>query len=113
MDEQNLSDLLAILAEPTRRKALSLLDDGRELCVCELMAVLGVSQSRMSRHMAALKAAGLVIDRRDAQWVRYRRARLHSTLAQKIVGSVLNATTTPAYETSTQPRQDGRKEFAT
>jgi len=28
----------------------------------------------MSRHTATLKAAGLVIDRRDAQWVRYRRA---------------------------------------
>ena len=48
--------------------------DGREHCVCELMQALGATQSRMSRHMAALKAAGLVIDRRDAQWVRYRRA---------------------------------------
>jgi ArsR family transcriptional regulator, arsenate/arsenite/antimonite-responsive transcriptional repressor len=48
--------------------------DGREHCVCELMQQLGASQSRMSRHMAALKVAGLVTDRRDAQWVRYRRA---------------------------------------
>ena len=48
--------------------------DGREHCVCELMRELGASQSRMSRHMAALKTAGLVVDRRDAQWVRYRRA---------------------------------------
>ena len=37
------------------------------------MNVLGASQSRMSRHMATLKSAGLVTDRRDAQWVRYRR----------------------------------------
>jgi ArsR family transcriptional regulator len=67
-------DLLATLAEPTRLAALRLLWDGRERCVCELMQALGATQSRMSRHMAALKAVGLVIDRRDAQWVRYRRA---------------------------------------
>jgi len=64
--------LLAALAEPTRLAALRILWDGSEHCVCELMSKLDASQSRMSRHMAALKAAGLVSDRRDAQWVRYR-----------------------------------------
>ena len=67
-------DILAALAEPTRLAAIRLLWDGREHCVCELMRELGASQSRMSRHMAVLKQAGLVVDRRDAQWVRYRRA---------------------------------------
>jgi ArsR family transcriptional regulator len=66
-------DILAALADPTRLGAVRLLSDGEEHCVCELMRKLGASQSRMSRHMAALKVAGLVIDRRDAQWVRYRR----------------------------------------
>jgi ArsR family transcriptional regulator len=65
--------VLAALAEPTRLGALQLLWDGNEHCVCELMRRLGASQSRMSRHMALLKRVGLVIDRRDAQWVRYRR----------------------------------------
>ncbi len=65
--------ILSSLAEPTRLEALRLLWDGREHCVCELMRELSATQSRMSRHMAALKAAGLVVDRRDAQWVRYRR----------------------------------------
>jgi ArsR family transcriptional regulator len=64
--------LLAALAEPTRLAALRLLRDGQEHCVCELMALLGASQSRMSRHMVSLRQAGLVVDRRDAQWVRYR-----------------------------------------
>ncbi len=64
--------LLAALAEPTRLAALRLLRDGREHCVCELMDLLGASQSRMSRHMVTLRQAGLVVDRRDAQWVRYR-----------------------------------------
>ncbi|TBW35348.1 metalloregulator ArsR/SmtB family transcription factor [Siculibacillus lacustris] len=66
-------DLMSALADPTRLAALRLLWDGREHCVCELMTKLGASQSRMSRHMGALKIAGLLVDRRDAQWVRYRR----------------------------------------
>ncbi|MGP3696068.1 ArsR/SmtB family transcription factor [Rhodobacter sp. NSM] len=64
--------VLSALAEPTRLAALSLLWDGSEHCVCELMARLQATQSRMSRHMQVLKQAGLVTDRRDAQWVRYR-----------------------------------------
>lgn len=64
--------VLAALAEPTRLSAMHLLADGSEHCVCELMRKLGASQSRMSRHMQVLKQAGLVVDRRDAQWVRYR-----------------------------------------
>lgn len=64
--------ILTALAEPTRLAALRLLRDGQEHCVCELMNLLGVSQSRMSRHMVTLRHAGLVVDRRDAQWVRYR-----------------------------------------
>ncbi len=64
--------LLAALGDPTRLAALRLLRDGQEHCVCELVARLRATQSRMSRHMATLRAAGLVRDRRDAQWVRYR-----------------------------------------
>ncbi|MDR3425728.1 MAG: metalloregulator ArsR/SmtB family transcription factor [Alphaproteobacteria bacterium] len=65
--------ILSVLSEPTRFEAMRLLWDGREHCVCELMEVLAKGQSTMSRHMAALKKAGLVVDRRDAQWVRYAR----------------------------------------
>lgn len=65
--------VLSALAEPTRLEAMGLLRDGEEHCVCELMQALGATQSRMSRHMQVLRQAGLVKDRRDAQWVRYRR----------------------------------------
>lgn len=64
--------VLSALCDPTRRACLALLLDGGEHCVCELMARLGASQSRMSRHMKVLREAGIVLDRRDAQWVRYR-----------------------------------------
>ncbi|WP_024277394.1 metalloregulator ArsR/SmtB family transcription factor [Xanthobacter sp. 126] len=83
--------LLSALAEPTRLAAVQLLWDGREHCVCELVRVLGVTQSRMSRHMAVLKQAGMVIDRRDAQWVRYRRNPELPAEQAAIIGAVLNS----------------------
>lgn len=96
-----LQPVLAALAEPTRRGALRLLWDGDEHCVCELMPKLGATQSRMSRHMSTLKAAGLVIDRRDAQWVRFRlnpdmpphiRAVLDAVMAVEEVGTLQTET---------------------
>ena len=86
---QTAIDLLAALAEPTRLAAIRLLWDGREHCVCELMRDLGATQSRMSRHMAVLKQAGLVVDRRDAQWVRYRRSPDLPETSAAIVDAVL------------------------
>ena len=70
-----MQDVITAICDPTRRAALAIIWGGGEHCVCELMARLGASQSRMSRHMKILKQAELVIDRRDAQWVRYRRNR--------------------------------------
>lgn len=64
--------ILSALSEPTRLGAIRILADGQEHCVCQLMTRLAATQSRMSRHMQTLKQAGLVVDRRDAQWVRYR-----------------------------------------
>ena len=69
-----INHLLTALSDPTRLCALQILWDGDEHCVCALMERLGATQSRMSRHMARLKAVGLLTDRRDAQWVRYRRS---------------------------------------
>jgi len=89
----NSITILSALAEPVRLEALRMVWDGREHCVCELMRDLGASQSRMSRHMAALKTAGLVVDRRDAQWVRYRRA---PNLPQGVVALVDAALAMPA-----------------
>jgi ArsR family transcriptional regulator len=89
----NALDVLSALAEPTRLAAMQLLWAGQEHCVCELMSRLGASQSRMSRHMATLKAAGLVVDRRDAQWVRYRRA---PDLPANVVSLVDAALSVPA-----------------
>lgn len=86
-----IDDLLSALSEPTRLRALQIVWDGDEHCVCELMDRLGATQSRMSRHMARLKAAGLLTDRRDAQWVRYRRNPGLPAQWQAVVEAVLAA----------------------
>jgi len=64
------SELFKALADETRLRILALLTRG-ELCVCELTAVLGVGQSKASRHLAVLRNAGLVTDRRHGMWVYY------------------------------------------
>jgi ArsR family transcriptional regulator len=86
----NIDTLLSALSHPARRGALRLLSGGEEHCLCELMDKLGVSQSSMSRHMAALKDAGLITDRRDAQWMRYRLRMVESPELQAVVSAVLS-----------------------
>ncbi len=88
----NVSQVLSALSEPIRLCAMTIIWDGGEHCVCELMVRLDATQSRMSRHMSALKAAGLVVDRRDAQWVRYRRNPDLPGEIARIVDAVVAAT---------------------
>ena len=66
-----LQRIFKTLADPTRVRILALLER-EELAVQELMEVLGMAQSRVSRHLAILREAGLVNDRRDGTFVFYR-----------------------------------------
>lgn len=93
-----VSKLLNAPCQPTRLRALQIVWDGDEHCVCELMQPLGVTQSRMSRHMTRLKAADLLVDRRDAQWVRYRRREDVPEAWADIVDAVLAALAPPTVE---------------
>jgi ArsR family transcriptional regulator len=66
--------LLKALADPTRLRIAGLLAQ-RELCVCDLETLLGISQSMTSHHLGVLRRAGLVVQRReerDARWAYYR-----------------------------------------
>lgn len=68
---EELQKIFKTLSDPTRLRILSLLE--REtLVVQELMEILGMAQSRVSRHLAILREAGLVEDRRDGTYVSYR-----------------------------------------
>ena len=61
------------LSDQTRLRILNLLCGG-ELCVCHLVAVLGVPQPTASRHLAYLRRAGLVVARKEGLWSYYRLA---------------------------------------
>jgi ArsR family transcriptional regulator len=67
----DLQKVFKTLSDPTRIRILRLLET-EELVVQELMEVLGMAQSRVSRHLAILREAGLVGDRRDGTYVSYR-----------------------------------------
>lgn len=95
-----MQTILTALCDPTRRAALALVWDGGEHCVCELMARLDASQSRMSRHMKVLRQAGLVLDRRDAQWVRYRRNPDLAPEFAAVIDAVLAAENRPERKTA-------------
>jgi ArsR family transcriptional regulator, arsenate/arsenite/antimonite-responsive transcriptional repressor len=60
-----------VLADESRLKMLWLLFNHRELCVCDIMAALEITQSKASRHLAALRNAGLANDRKDGLWSHY------------------------------------------
>jgi DNA-binding transcriptional ArsR family regulator len=69
-----LPELLKVLADPTRLRIVGLLAQ-RELCVCDLENLLGISQSMTSHHVGVLRRARLVLQRRedrDARWAYYR-----------------------------------------
>lgn len=61
------------LADKTRLMILQLLAD-EELCSCEIMAALGLTEPTTSHHLGILERAGLVAARRDGKWVFYRLA---------------------------------------
>lgn len=63
--------LFKSLADDTRLKAILMIRDQGELCVCELTSALDISQPKVSRHLAQLREADLLTTRRAGQWVYY------------------------------------------
>jgi ArsR family transcriptional regulator, arsenate/arsenite/antimonite-responsive transcriptional repressor len=59
------------LSDESRLKMLWLLFKREELCVCDVMAVLAITQSKASRHLAALRHIGVATDRKDGLWSYY------------------------------------------
>ncbi len=59
------------LGHPVRLRILAMLGGG-ELCVCQMTAVLDLANSTVSAHLADLRRAGLISERKDGRWVLYR-----------------------------------------
>ncbi|MHB8302590.1 MAG: ArsR/SmtB family transcription factor [Acidobacteriaceae bacterium] len=68
---QGKEQFFMALADATRLRLLGLMG-GREICVCYLVETLGQPQSKISRHLAYLRQAGIVSARRDGKWMHYR-----------------------------------------
>lgn len=73
------------LSDETRLRIMVLLTHG-ELCVCDVMEILGEPQSKVSRHLAYLKHSGLTYSRRVGVWMHYSLRepvdRVHGTLVE-------------------------------
>lgn len=61
-----------MLSDSTRLRCLMLMQAEGELCVCELTHALTLSQPKISRHLAHLREAGVIIARRNGTWMHYR-----------------------------------------
>ncbi len=77
--------LFKSLADETRLKILWLLKGQEELCVCDIMRVLGITQSKASRHLRYLYHLGLVSDRREGLWMYYSLSVAPSSHGEKLL----------------------------
>lgn len=69
-----MKEIMAItkaLADENRTRVLMFLRNG-ELCVCQIMEMLGLAPSTVSKHLNILYQAGLVEPRKDGRWIYYR-----------------------------------------
>jgi ArsR family transcriptional regulator len=69
-DVEQVVEIFKALSEEMRLRIMMLLTDG-ELCVCDLMAIFEEPQSKVSRHLAYLKHAGLIGSKRVGVWMHY------------------------------------------
>ncbi len=68
---EELLNIFKAFSDETRLRILKLLEHG-ELCVCDLVAALDMVQPNISFHLALLRAAGLIRDRKEGKWTHYR-----------------------------------------
>ena len=114
-DELTPTSLFRALTDETRLRALVLMGTEGELCVCELTHAINISQPKMSRHLAVLREAGLVADRRERIWIHYRLAEHMPVWAREALEAVVrgNAGDAPFREDrdrlSWMPDRPGRR----
>ncbi len=88
MDE--LLNIMGALSDPGRLRALAALKDG-ELCVCQIIELLGLAPSTVSKHMFLLRNAGLVESRKEGLWMHYRLPARPAAAQRKALELVLSS----------------------
>lgn len=81
--------LFELLSDATRRRILALLLEHREICVCRLVGALDLPQPKVSRHLAAMREAGLLVSRRKGTWILYRFDPQVPGWAMRVVGMMV------------------------
>jgi ArsR family transcriptional regulator, arsenate/arsenite/antimonite-responsive transcriptional repressor len=85
---RNLMAVLKALADKNRVRILMAIHPG-ELCVCQIVELLGLAPSTVSKHMAILKQAQLVESRKEGRWIFYRIDNDDSTIEAKEVTALV------------------------
>jgi DNA-binding transcriptional ArsR family regulator len=79
-------NVMKALSDSNRVRAICALKDG-ELCVCQLIELLGLAPSTVSKHLSILQHAGLVRSRKNGRWVLYRLADDRTALVSQVLTS--------------------------
>jgi ArsR family transcriptional regulator, arsenate/arsenite/antimonite-responsive transcriptional repressor len=98
-------ELVAIartLGDPTRIRIIAALRNG-ELCVCELVDALGISQSSLSSHLQICRQSGVVTTRKESRWIYYSLATRYGQLIERIISELRTV------GNDEQLRQDARR----
>lgn len=74
------------LSDPTRLGLVKALEEGGELCVCDLAWISGRAQNLVSHHMRTLRSAGLARSRRDGKLVMYSLTEVGASLLSAVLG---------------------------
>ena len=70
-DLKNVEKIIKALADKNRLRIICLLLEKKDLCVCEITYIIGLSQPTISSHLRLLENAGLIESSKDGLWVNY------------------------------------------
>jgi ArsR family transcriptional regulator, lead/cadmium/zinc/bismuth-responsive transcriptional repressor len=76
-EAKHLAALFKLLGDPTRTRILYAVLEAGEMCVCDIAATIGATETTVSQALRLLRAAGVVANRRDGRMVYYRLADAH------------------------------------
>ncbi|NVO00675.1 MAG: winged helix-turn-helix transcriptional regulator [Geobacteraceae bacterium] len=86
----HLAQTIKALSDPIRLRIILLLQAEGELCVCDLMEVLGLPQSTVSRHLAYLKRSCWVDTRREGLWMHYKLSEESCAICKELLLTLKN-----------------------
>jgi len=90
MNIEKLSAQLKAFSEPVRLRILFLLLEKGEVCVCDLVVSLGLTQSVVSRHLAYLKNNNLIEARREGTWMHYKIKPVQEAIIKQLLEGILD-----------------------